>query len=158
MAIHYIDSISKQDATGRIQQVYQELKDEMGEVVEPISLHAILPNLLEYVWGILRETVLVEDQLNRSQKEAIAAAVSVSNNCTYCVDAHTIMLIGLEDKVIANAISRNNPQEIPDEFTRSLVVWSLNTKAFSSREIANPPFEPYVLPFTSPGNHQGKET
>ena len=141
MAIQYLETIKPNSASVRVKKVYEDLQNEMGDVVEPISLHAILPDVLEQIWGILRETLLVDDQLNRSQKEAIAAAVSHSNRCTYCVDAHTIMLIGLKDKAIADAILKDNPQALENGLVKDLILWSLNSKEAVSHATKNPPFD-----------------
>jgi len=75
MAIFHIDSIRPNQAKGEVKQVYDALKSEMGDVVEPIALHALIPELLKCNWGILREALLVEDQVKRKYKEAIASAI-----------------------------------------------------------------------------------
>lgn len=118
----------------------------MGDVVEPISLHAILPDLLKGIWGILRETVIIEDHVSRKVKEAVGAAVSASNECPYCVDAHTIMIIGLKDKLVADAIVKKNLDLIEDDEVRKIVNWSFNTRNFKSMVINNPPFDAKAAP------------
>ncbi len=146
MSIFYINSIKPSQATGTVKEVYGQLKSEMGDVVEPISLHALTPDLLKGIWGILRETVVVEDKVKRTVKEAVGAAVSASNDCPYCVDAHTIMILGLKDKVVANAILKKKPDIIPDESTRKIVDWSFETRNFDSEIIKNPPFSKEKAP------------
>jgi len=136
MAIKYIKSIKPGQAKGDVKEVYTQLKEEMGDVVEPISMHAIIPELLGAVWGILRETLVVDDIVDRTTKEAVGASVSSSNECPYCVDAHTIMIIGLQDKDVADAIVKKDLSLIKDEKVRQIVDWS-----FKSSEINNPPFD-----------------
>lgn len=140
MAIKFIDSIKPSEATGVVKEVYDQLKSEMGDVVEPISMHALIPDLLTGIWGILRETVLVEDEVERKVKEAVGAAVSSSNECPYCVDAHTIMILGLKDKLVADAIVKKDLNLIKNDKVREIVNWSFNTKNFKSMAVNNPPF------------------
>ena len=140
MAISFIKSIKPSQASGEVKEVYSQLKAEMGDVVEPISLHALIPNLLKGIWGILRETVIIEDATKRKTKEAVGAAVSSSNECPYCVDAHTIMIIGLQDKTVADAIVKRSIEMISDDYVRSVVNWSFNTRNFKSMTVTNPPF------------------
>jgi len=140
MGISYIKSIKPSKAEGKVKEVYSQLKSEMGDVVEPIALHAINPDLLEGIWRILREIVVVEDVVDRKVKEAVGASVSESNHCPYCVDAHTIMIIGLQDKLVAEAIVKKDLNMIEDDDLRKIVEWSFNTKKFDSIDVDNPPF------------------
>ncbi len=140
MSISHIKSISPRQADGEVKEIYHQLKTEMGDVVEPISLHAIIPDLLKGIWGILRETVIIEDAVSRKIKEAVGAAVSASNECPYCVDAHTIMIIGLKDKLVADAIVKKDLDLIESDEVRKVVNWAFNTRNFKSMAINNPPF------------------
>lgn len=140
MAINHIKSIPPKRAEGEVKDVYDQLKSEMGDVVEPISLHAILPDLLKGIWGILRETVIIEDATSRKVKEAVGASVSASNECPYCVDAHTIMIIGLKDKLVADAIVKKDLDLIENDEVRKIVNWAFNTRNFKSMTVNNPPF------------------
>ena len=146
MAIKYIGSIKNNSAEDKVKEIYKELKQDMGDVVEPISLHAINPDLLEGIWNILREVVVVNGKMTRIQKEAIGAAVSEANRCNYCVDAHTIMLIGLKDNLTAKAIVDRNPSIIDDSYLRNLVKWSLDSRKFDSIIIKFPPFTKQAAP------------
>lgn len=146
MAIKYIGSAKDRMAEDKVKEIYKELKNDMGDVVEPISLHAVNPDLLEGIWNILREVVVVNGKMTRIQKEAIGASVSEANRCNYCVDAHTIMLIGLKDKVTADAIVKRSPSIIDDTYLRNLVKWSLETRNFKSVIIKFPPFPENTAP------------
>ncbi|MEL7001332.1 MAG: carboxymuconolactone decarboxylase family protein [Bacteroidota bacterium] len=146
MAIKYIGSVKDRMAADKVKEIYKELKNDMGDVVEPISLHAINPELLEGIWNILREVVVVNGKMTRIQKEAIGAAVSEANRCNYCVDAHTIMLIGLKDYATASAIVKRKPDMINDTLLRNLVKWSLDTRNFNSVIIKFPPFSSQQAP------------
>ncbi len=146
MAIFHIDSVKPSQATGDVKIVYDALKTEMGDVVEPIALHALIPELLKSNWGILREALIIEDQVKRKYKEAIASAISSLNDCPYCVDAHTIMLIGLNDKQTAKAVEKQDLDLVQDPKTKELLDWAYNTKYFQSEIIQEPPFSKEEAP------------
>lgn len=140
MAINYIDSIEPKQATGKVKQIYSDLKIEMGDVVEPISLHSLIPDLLHCNWNVLREALVVSDKVERKYKEAVASAVSSMNDCPYCVDAHTIMMIGLNDRQTAKAIASQDMSLVTDPKSKELLNWAYRTKFFISDEVRNPPF------------------
>jgi len=146
MAIFHISSIKPGQASGEVKDVYDQLKKEMGDVVEPISLHALIPDLLSVNWGVLREALVVDDKVKRKYKEAVASAISSLNDCPYCVDAHTIMMIGLNDKQTAKAIDRQDLSLVQDPKSKALLEWAYNTKYFHSDNIQSPPFSSAEAP------------
>lgn len=147
MAIKYIGNDVKHiKAQDEVKEIFEELRKDMGDVVEPISLHVNNPKLLEAIWLILREVVIVDGALDRMQKEAIGASVSESNRCGYCVDAHTIMLIGLDNAQISKAIERGEPEIIADAFTKNIVKWGLENRKFDSIIVKYPPFTLRMAP------------
>ncbi len=146
MAIKYIDSVKYKIAEHQIREIYNELKNDMGDVVEPISLHAVNVDLLKAVWHVLREVVIIEGKATRVQKEAVGAAISEGNRCGYCVDAHTIMLIGLKDNNTAQAIVDRDPSSIADTYLHGLVKWALEGRKFDAVIVKCPPFTMDVAP------------
>lgn len=146
MAIFHISSIKPSQARGEVKEVYKQLKKEMGDVVEPISMHALIPELLKSNWRVLREALVVEDKVKRKYKEAVASAISSLNDCPYCVDAHTIMMIGLNDKQTAKAIDKQDLNLVQDPRAKELLEWAYNSKYFHSENIVNPPFSKAEAP------------
>ena len=61
------------------------------QLVPPITLHLGDPELMAGVWGISRESFIV-NSTDRMRREAIAAAISILNQCPYCVTVHQSML------------------------------------------------------------------
>ena len=140
MKIKYINYIEPSNATGLITDIYTQMKRDFGRVVEPVALHSIIPELLAHNWSVLRETNVVEDKVKRNVKDAIATAVSKINKCPWCVDAHTIMLIGLSSPTVAKAIENENLSLIENTKMRTIVEWALANRTPSAKIINNPPF------------------
>ncbi len=74
----------------RVAVVKRQLRHDFGVQAPPVWLHGAHVDLLCGVWCVLRE-VLVVGQVPRREKESIAEAISRTNQCSFCVDAHSIM-------------------------------------------------------------------
>jgi AhpD family alkylhydroperoxidase len=134
--IKYISPINRKTLNP---ELVRQIKREFGDLVEPLSLHTPVPELLVCAWSALRES-LIAGTIDRELKEAVASAVSISNQCPYCVDAHTLMLHGLARHDTAKAIAENRMDDIRDENLRAHIKWAGATNDPDSPIIAAPPF------------------
>jgi len=125
--------------------VYSQVKRDFGKVVEPFQLHSPLPRLLAGAWMACRETELV-GRVPREIKEAVVATVSTQNNCSYCVDAHTIMLKATGEHAIAKSISKARFNQISAARARSIVQWALKTSMPNSKAPSSLPFSQSEAP------------
>jgi len=121
-------------------ELLKQIKTEFGDFVEPFSLHWPVPDLLSCTWSALRES-MIAGTVEREIKESVAAAVSISNQCPYCVDAHTLMLHGLARHDTAKAISENRTSDIKDDNLRAHILWAGSTNNPGSSIIASPPLK-----------------
>jgi AhpD family alkylhydroperoxidase len=97
-------------------------------VVEPFIVHSSSPQLLAGYWAASRETTLA-GIVPRAQKESVSPAVSKVNQCPYCVDAHTMMLMAAGNVEAAQKICKDQPDRISDVRMNSIVEWSLATRS-----------------------------
>lgn len=88
-----IKLISEQEATGKVKEVYEQIQKAFGLPFVPNLFKAMAhnPDLLEANWGRVG-MIMGRGRLDRKTKEMIAVAVSATNNCEYCVNAHTAAL------------------------------------------------------------------
>ena len=82
--------IQEQDAPAEVAAVYDEIKaarktDWINNFWKAIAVH---PPTLRRLWANVKE-VMAPGELDPLTKEAIYIAVSVTNNCRYCVASHT---------------------------------------------------------------------
>ena len=143
--VRYLVPIKPSKANGLVAEVYSQIKEDFGRIVEPFTLHSPIPKLLAGVWMVSRESELVGN-VGRETKEAIAAAVSKINQCQYCVDAHTIMIRATGKKKIAQLISQEQYERINPIKTRKIVKWALATLSSTSSELSSPPFDAKEAP------------
>jgi len=143
--VQYLVPIKPSKANGLVAEVYSQIKEDFGRIVEPFTLHSPIPKLLAGVWMASRESELV-GTVKRETKEAIAASVSQINQCPYCFDAHTIMIRATGKKQIAQKISQKQYERINPLKIRKIVKWTLATLSPTSKELSSPPFEANEAP------------
>lgn len=76
--------ISEEDATGRVRELYEQIKEALGTDFVPnmFKLMARNPDLLEVNWN-KNQAVMKDGKLDRTTKEIIAVAVSAVMGCEY---------------------------------------------------------------------------
>ncbi len=101
-----IKLIGEAQATGKVKGVYGEMKQTFGMVPSLFQAMAHNPEYLEAAWQKFK-VVMSAGQLDRKTKEIIALAVSATNNCEYCIHAHTAGLrrLGLDDAAIVELMA-----------------------------------------------------
>jgi AhpD family alkylhydroperoxidase len=77
--IAYVTAVSPGSARDLVAQVYAQMRADFGRVVEPVSVRSPSP-------------VVLAGQVPRGVKEAVASAVSATNDCPWCVDVHTMLV------------------------------------------------------------------
>lgn len=96
-----INVIGEAEAPVEVKTIYSEIKKLLGVPFVPnlFKTMAANPELLEVTWNQFK-TVMGPGELTRREKELVALAVSATNNCKYCIHAHTAGLkgLGLSDK------------------------------------------------------------
>jgi len=101
--VNHIEPVTPREARGVVADVYNEARREFGRLPEPVSMLSPNEDLLAAWWATLRET-LIAGSAPRARKEAVAAAIAVTQRCPWCVDAHTTMLYAAGESKTATAI------------------------------------------------------
>lgn len=84
--------LSEEDATGKVKEIYQEIKTAFGVVPNLFKAQAAVdPKWLELNWNREKTIMLEMRSLDRKTKELIAMTVSLVNGCEYCSLAHEAM-------------------------------------------------------------------
>ncbi len=122
--IHHVTPVWPRAASAPVARVYQEVDRYLGVLAPPVALHAPVPAALLASWLMLRDTLLRTGQVDRAVKEAVAAAVSLGNECPYCVDVHTTVLAVLAGGGDARALGRDHVDSIADERLRAASQWA----------------------------------
>ena len=86
-----ISVIEKEETSKDVQEIFTEIEGAFGKVPNLFKTYAYFPPLLKANWNKVKE-IMMQGNLNRKTKEAIALLVSKDNSCAYCVAAHTTAL------------------------------------------------------------------
>ena len=80
-----VKMVSEEDATGKVKDVYEEIKEQLGIDFVP-NLYRVMaskPDYLEANWNKVKTVMVAPGKLDRLTKEVIAVAVSAVNGCHY---------------------------------------------------------------------------
>ncbi len=136
--VRYVRPLPRDKAEGLVARVYEQMEADY-ELVPPLTLHSSAPELMAAVWAVIRES-LVAGPVSRTGREAVAAAVSTTNRCPFCVDAHAIMLSGANESAVARAILAGHADRVADPRIGPLVRWALATRSPGAAVLQSAPF------------------
>lgn len=79
------------EADPRVKAVFDDIRQTRGsDFINNVWRYlAFDPQLLEEMWRDVRDLMAKETLLDPKTKEMIYVAVSIANNCDYCVHSHT---------------------------------------------------------------------
>ncbi len=80
-----IKMIPEEKATGRVKDIYDEIKSKLGIDFVPNLYKVMAPNpaYLEANWNKVKAVMIESQKLDRFTKEIIAVAVSAALGCEY---------------------------------------------------------------------------
>ena len=83
--------INENEATGKVKEVFDEIKStrKITEVPNFWKYIANSPETLERTWNSTSQ-VMKPGALDAVTKELIYVAVSITNNCEYCIKSHSL--------------------------------------------------------------------
>ena len=83
--------ISENEATGKVKEIFEEIKEarQITEIPNFWKTMANSPETLERTWRSLQQ-VMGKGELDPAVKELIYVAVSITNNCEYCIKSHSL--------------------------------------------------------------------
>ncbi len=80
-----IKMVNEEEATGRVKELYEEIKKSLGIDFVPnmYRVMALNPDFLEVNWNKTQTIMSAPGKLDKLTKEIIAVAVSAVNSCQY---------------------------------------------------------------------------
>jgi AhpD family alkylhydroperoxidase len=125
--IRYVSPVLPNRAQGLVADVYAQAERDFGLVAAPLVLHSPAPDALAATWLMLRETLLATGSAPRAHKEIVAAAVSVANECPYCVAVHSAAVRDLVDGPLSAEVAAGRLEDVGDPALRDLALWARAT-------------------------------
>src|SRR5499427_3018843 len=143
--MRYVHAIPRRKATGLVAQVYNMIEEDFF-INGSLTSRSKVPALMAAIWTAGRESILVDDRLDRITKEAMNAVLSQVNDCPYCGD----MLISLvhaggQHEAAANIFSESEAA-IADSTLRARLAWVKSVASPGSVKHPPAPFTAEELP------------
>lgn len=79
----WIQTVSEEEATGRVAQHYQAARERAGKVFQIIKIMSLRPAQLDASMAVYRAVMFGSSGLSRAEREMVATIVSSVNHCHY---------------------------------------------------------------------------
>lgn len=97
--------VNYEEASAEVRAVFDDIMatrktDYVNNIWRALAVH---PPLLKRFWGQMKEVMVKPSRLDPLTKELLYLAVSVTNNCEYCINSHTFAARkhGMDDAMLA---------------------------------------------------------
>lgn len=114
----FIDVISPQQASGRLERIYKRVQAPDGQVDNVLQVHSLRPHTLEGHMAVYKAVLHHNgNQLPMWYLEVIGVLVSKLNGCNYCAGHHAVGLQrlleaeSLDFHAYASALAKEPPTE-----------------------------------------------
>ncbi len=143
--MRYLDPVPRHKANGLVADVYDQIAEDFF-VNGSLTSRSPVPNLFAAIWTLGRETVLVDDRLDRTTKEALTATLSSINDCPYCGDMMVSLVHAGDRHDDAEQILNETEEAIGDPVLRERLLWVRAVATPGAEPPASTPFSRAELP------------
>lgn len=143
--MRYVEAAPRGKANPLAEEVYRQINRDFF-VNGSLTSRSKVTNIFAATWMAGRETIIVDDKLDRITKEAIAATLSSVNDCPYCGDMLVSLVHAGDKHDSASAIFEGRQDDIEDSRMRELLNWVLEAATPGSPFPSNVPFTEEEMP------------
>src|SRR5499433_3967483 len=143
--MRYVHAIPRRTATGLVAQVYDMIEEDFF-INGSLTSRSKVPPLMAGIWTAGRESILVDDHLDRTTKEAMNAVLSQVNDCPYCGDMLVSLVHagGKHDEALS--VFSEDEANITNTTLRNRLTWVKSIATPGSRLDMPVPFTAEELP------------
>jgi AhpD family alkylhydroperoxidase len=100
--------VQDKDASPEVKSVFDDIRttrktDYVNNIWRALAVH---PPLLKRFWSQMKEVMVKDSRIDPLAKEFIYLAVSITNNCEYCINSHIAAARrqGMDDQTLAELV------------------------------------------------------
>ena len=100
--------VQDKDASAAVKSVFDDIRttrntDYVNNIWRALAIH---PPLLKRFWSQMKEVMVKDSRIDPLAKEFIYLAVSITNNCEYCINSHIAAARkkGMDDQTLAELV------------------------------------------------------
>lgn len=120
--MRYVSAIPDRHAAGLTKEVYHMIREDFFRNGS-LTSRSKVPELMAAIWIAGRESMLVEDKVDRTSKDAICAVLSQINDCPYCEDMLVSLVHASGEHEAAEDIFGRNGLDSTDLKLRDRLEW-----------------------------------
>jgi AhpD family alkylhydroperoxidase len=128
-----------------VAQVYDMIEEDFF-INGSLTSRSKVPPLLAGIWTAGRESILVDDRLDRTTKEAMNAVLSQVNDCPYCGDMLVSLVHAGGNHEAASLIFAESEAQISDATLRNRLAWVKSIATPGTKSHPPAPFATEELP------------
>lgn len=143
--MRYVGAVPRRSAEGLVAECYDMITEDFF-INGSLTSRSKVPRLLAAMWTAGRESILVNDQLNRTTKEAMIAVLSQVNDCPYCGDMLVSLVHAGQQHEAADRIFAEGEHEVSDPVLRARLAWVKSVATPGQTSHPPVPFSAEALP------------
>lgn len=143
--MRYVHAIPRRKATGLVAQVYGMIEEDFF-INGSLTSRSKVAALMAGIWTAGRESVLVDDHLDRTTKEAMNAVLSQINDCPYCGDMLISLVHAGGKHEVASYIFAESEAHITDTTLRKRLAWVKSIATSGTKTHPTTPFTAEEMP------------
>jgi len=100
--------VQDQDASPEVKAVFDDIRktrdtDYVNNIWRALAVN---PPMLKRFWGQMKDIMVKQSRIDAMTKEFIYLAVSITNNCEYCINSHIAAARkkGMDDQTLAELV------------------------------------------------------
>ncbi|MBU0690209.1 peroxidase-related enzyme [bacterium] len=116
----YIKQIEPEQAAGKLRQLYDEILQRRGGIANLYKLLSLDTDLAQANRDMYWASMLTDKGLSGLEREVVAVAVAVSNECDYCLRHHLGALreAGGSEDLVERLTAGEEPEDQPERVVR----------------------------------------
>jgi hypothetical protein len=143
--MRYVSAVPNRRATGLTRHVYEMIQEDFFRNGS-LTSRSRVPELMAAIWTLGRESMLVEDRVDRTTKDAMTALLSQINDCPYCEDMLISLVHAAGDHEAAGEIFGRNGFEASSDLLRRRLEWVRSVATACEDDIPDTPFTEEQMP------------
>lgn len=143
--MRYVSAVPTRQAEGLTREVYDMIREDFFKNGS-LTSRSKVPELMAAIWTGGRESMLVEDKVDRTTKDAISAVLSQINYCPYCEDMLVSLVHAGGEHDAARDIFNQNDHQAADAVLRDRLEWVRAIATPGNQDVPPTPFSAEQLP------------
>ena len=143
--MRYVSAFPDRQAEGLTKEVYDMIREDFFRNGS-LTSRSKVPELMAAIWIAGRESMLVEDKVDRTSKDAICAVLSQINDCPYCEDMLVSLVHASGKHDAAEDIFERNGLDSTDAQLRDRLEWVRAISTPGTEYVPPTPFSSAQMP------------